>query len=72
MLWVDIHGHLYDGRWQPMVAIKLSKEQEALHFLITITWQICQDSEWLGVCNYIGQAQKLIVSMNPSNKLSRY
>ena len=44
MLWVDIHGPLYDGRWQPIVAIKLSKKWEALYFLITITWQMCQDS----------------------------
>ena len=43
MLWVDIHGHLYDGRWQPMVAKKLSKEWRVLHFLITIMWQMCQD-----------------------------
>ena len=42
MLLVDIHGPLYDGRWQFMVAIKLSKKQEALHFLITIPWQMCQ------------------------------
>ena len=43
MLWVDIHGYLYDRRWQPMVAIKLSEEWGGLAFLITIMWQMCQD-----------------------------
>ena len=43
MLWEDIHGHLHDGRWQPMVAIKLSKEWGVLHFLITVTWHMCHD-----------------------------
>ena len=33
MLWVNIQGHLYDARWQPMMAIKLSKEWGDLAFL---------------------------------------
>ena len=30
---LDVHGHLYVGKWQPIVAIKLSKDQGVLHFL---------------------------------------
>ena len=33
MLQVDIHGHLYVGKWQPIMATKLSKAQGVLHFL---------------------------------------
>ena len=44
MLWAHTHGPLYHGRWQPMVAIKLLNKWEALYYLITFTWQICQDS----------------------------
>ena len=33
MLQLDVHGHLYVGKWQPIVAIKLSKDQGVFLFL---------------------------------------
>ena len=33
MLQLDVHGHLYVGKWQPIMPIKLSKDHGVLHFL---------------------------------------
>ena len=64
MLQVDIHGHLYVAKWQPIVAIKLSKDWGVLHFLnMADVSQLLS----LGLCSYLGQPHKLIFSINQSN-----
>ena len=45
MLWANIHGPLYHGRWQPLVAIKLSKKWEALFFLIGLLFPFIEMKE---------------------------
>ena len=57
MLQVDVHGHLYVRRWQPIMAIKLSKDQGVLHLL-----NMADVSRLLslGLCSYLGQPHRLI------------
>ena len=39
IVWPNKHGPLYAGRWQPIVAIKLSKKWETWFFLTSFIWQ---------------------------------
>ena len=67
MLQVDIHGHLYVGKWQPIMAIKLSKDQGILHFLNMADVSRLVS---LGFCIYLGQPHQLIFLLIKDNKLN--